>query len=79
MHAGPLAITYNGEIYNFAELRTELQRRGCVFATSGDTEVLLHGWRIWGTGVLDRLNGMFAFALHDAARRRCSWRATGWA
>lgn len=66
MQAGGLTITYNGEIYNFAELRTELERKGARFVTEGDTEVLLHGWRAWGPALLDRLNGMFAFALHDA-------------
>ncbi|UIJ43555.1 amidotransferase 1, exosortase A system-associated [Sphingomonas cannabina] len=66
MHAGPLSITYNGEIYNFAELRAELEAKGVRFATHGDTEVILHGWRAWGPGLLDRLVGMFAFAIHDA-------------
>lgn len=63
---GALTVTYNGEIYNFAELRAELQARGAHFVTAGDTEVLLHGWAAWGPAMLDRLNGMFAFALHDA-------------
>ena len=67
---GALTVTYNGEIYNFAELRTELQALGAVFATRGDTEVLLHGWQAWGPAMLERLNGMFAFALHDS-RRQC--------
>jgi asparagine synthase (glutamine-hydrolysing) len=66
MQAGDLTITYNGEVYNFAELRAELEAKGARFVTSGDTEVLLHGWRAWGAGLLDRLNGMFAFAVHDA-------------
>ena len=66
MHAGPLSITYNGEIYNFAELRAELEAKGARFATHGDTEVILHGWRAWGPALLDRLVGMFAFAIHDA-------------
>jgi asparagine synthase (glutamine-hydrolysing) len=66
MHAGALSVTYNGEIYNFAELRAQLERGGARFVTDGDTEVLLHGWRAWGPGLLDRLNGMFAFAIHDA-------------
>jgi asparagine synthase (glutamine-hydrolysing) len=66
---GALTVTYNGEIYNFAELRAELQARGCVFVTRGDTEVLLHGWAVWGPQMLERLNGMFAFALHDARRQ----------
>ena len=66
MTDGGLTVTYNGEIYNFAELRADLQARGARFRTAGDTEVLLHGWRAWGPGLLERLNGMFAFALHDA-------------
>ena len=66
MQAGALTITYNGEVYNFAELRAELEAAGARFVTAGDTEVLLHGWRAWGAGLLDRLVGMFAFAIHDA-------------
>ncbi len=69
MHDGALTITYNGEIYNFAELRAELAAKGARFRTAGDTEVLLHAWRAWGVDMLDRLNGMFAFALHDATRQ----------
>jgi len=65
---GDLHVSYNGEIYNFAEVRAELQAMGARFRTEGDTEVLLHGWRAWGPAMLDRLNGMFAFALHDAGR-----------
>ena len=61
------AIVFNGEIYNFRDLRAELQARGRIFATEGDTEVLLHGYAEWGPSLLDRLNGMFAFAIHDAA------------
>ncbi|SEK61458.1 asparagine synthase (glutamine-hydrolysing) [Sphingomonas palmae] len=62
-----LTIVFNGEIYNYRELREELQRRGHVFTTDGDTEVLLHGYAAWGAAMLQRLNGMFAFAIHDAA------------
>lgn len=69
MSDGELTISYNGEIYNFAELRTELIAGGARFLTKGDTEVLLHGWRAWGPSMLDRLNGMFAFAIHDAGAR----------
>ncbi|TXC70832.1 amidotransferase 1, exosortase A system-associated [Sphingomonas ginsenosidivorax] len=68
MSDGGLTVTYNGEIYNFAELRAELAAKGAVFRTAGDTEVLLHGWRAWGPSLLDRLNGMFAFAIHDAGK-----------
>ncbi|MEG3082539.1 XrtA/PEP-CTERM system amidotransferase [Sphingomonas sp. PB2P12] len=66
MSDGPLTVTYNGEIYNFAELRDALTAKGAIFRTEGDTEILLHGWRAWGPSMLDRLNGMFAFAIHDS-------------
>ncbi|WP_294253471.1 XrtA/PEP-CTERM system amidotransferase [uncultured Sphingomonas sp.] len=61
-----LAVTFNGEIYNFREVRAELEALGARFVTDSDTEVLLHGWRAWGPDLLARLNGMFAFALYDA-------------
>jgi len=61
-----VAVCFNGEIYNYRELREELRARGAVFHTDGDTEVLLHGWRHWGPSMLHRLVGMFAFAIHDA-------------
>lgn len=64
------AIVFNGEIYNFQELRTELQRDGAVFTSRGDTEVILRGYARWGAQVLERLRGMFALAIWDAARRR---------
>jgi len=56
-------ITYNGEIYNFRELRSELIQRGYSFRSDSDTEVLLHGYEEWGEGLLPRLRGMFACAL----------------
>jgi asparagine synthase (glutamine-hydrolysing) len=62
------AIVYNGEVYNYVELREELRGLGHAFRTDSDTEVLLAGWAQWGEGCLSRLNGMFAFALHDAVR-----------
>ncbi|MCW3835570.1 XrtA/PEP-CTERM system amidotransferase [Sphingomonas canadensis] len=64
-----LAVSYNGEIYNFQEVRAELEAMGAQFRSNSDTEVLLHGWRAWGPSMLSRLNGMFAFALYDAERR----------
>lgn len=64
---GGLTVTYNGEIYNFQEVRATLEAGGAVFRTNSDTEVLLHGWRAWGPAMLDRLNGMFAFGLYDSA------------
>ncbi len=63
---GRLAVVFNGEIYNFQELRAELAGRGARFETRSDTEVLLHGWRYWGESMFARLHGMFAFALWDA-------------
>jgi len=63
-----VTLTYNGEIYNFRELRAELEDHGHRFRTSGDTEVIIAAWRQWGADCLSRLNGMFAFALHDRAR-----------
>jgi asparagine synthase (glutamine-hydrolysing) len=63
-----LALTFNGEIYNYLELRTELQALGHRFETTGDVEVLLLAYQQWGEGCLDRLNGMFAFAIWDADR-----------
>jgi asparagine synthase (glutamine-hydrolysing) len=62
-----LALTYNGEIYNFREVRAELEAKGHHFATQSDTEVILAAWRQWGPDCLARFNGMFAFALYDAA------------
>jgi asparagine synthase (glutamine-hydrolysing) len=63
---GHLQVVFNGEIYNFKELRAELQQHGHVFRTSSDTEVILHGYREWGLALLDRLGGMFTFALYDS-------------
>lgn len=67
--SGVLTIIFNGEIYNFADLRQELIARGYRFRSHSDTEVILAAYREWGTDCLLRLNGMFAFALYDAAQR----------
>jgi len=64
---GRLAMVYNGEIYNFAALRRELEAAGHAFVTRSDSEVLLAGYRHWGEAVLGKLDGMFAFAIHDLA------------
>lgn len=65
---GALTVCFNGEIYNHAALRAELEAAGHLYQTRSDTETLLHGWRAWGTGLLGRLKGMFAFALWDRSR-----------
>jgi asparagine synthase (glutamine-hydrolysing) len=63
-------LVFNGEIYNYVELRDELQQSGCRFRTQTDSEVLLAGYIRWGVGVLDRLIGMFAFAIWDDVDKR---------
>src|SRR5947209_9822652 len=63
-------ITYNGELYNFRELRGELERRGERFATACDTEVLLRMFVVHGPAMLGRLNGIFAFAIWDDREKR---------
>jgi asparagine synthase (glutamine-hydrolysing) len=65
---GQMVLSFNGEIYNHADLRVELEGLGHRFRTRSDTEVILHAWREWGLAALPRLNGMFAFALWDKAR-----------
>lgn len=69
-HDGALWIVFNGEIYNFREIRAELEAKGACFKSSSDTEVILEGYRAWGDAIIDRLRGMFSFALWDPARQR---------
>ncbi len=67
---GSVQIVFNGEIYNFQELRIELAQRGYHFATRSDTEVIVHAYQEWGDACVGRLRGMFAFAIWDARRER---------
>ncbi|CAA9889364.1 Asparagine synthase (Glutamine-hydrolysing) [Candidatus Methylobacter favarea] len=64
-HDKNAVLTFNGEIYNFLELRKELEAMGYIFQTHCDTEVILYGWQAWGESCVDRLRGMFAFAVWD--------------
>lgn len=66
---GGVAVTYNGEVYNHAELRRELSAQGYAFSTRSDTEVVVQGWRAWGEELPERLNGMFAFGVWDDPQR----------
>ena len=62
-------IVFNGEIYNFLELRKELESRGAIFRTNSDTEVIVVGYEVWGMSILDKLRGIFAFAIYDFEKR----------
>ena len=67
---GSVTIVFNGKIYNYIELRTELEARGRTFRSSGDTEVLLQAYCEWGAQCLPKLNGMWAFLVYDKQRGR---------
>lgn len=69
MQRGTLWVVFNGEIYNFPALRQELEQQGCVFTSRTDTEVLLHGYRVWGDRLPNHLVGMFAFCIWDEDSR----------
>jgi len=62
-------ITFNGEIYNYLDVKKELQALGCIFTTSSDTEVLLIGYAQWGKKILDKINGMFSFCIYDTLKQ----------
>ncbi len=64
-----LVITYNGEIYNYVEIKKELESIGVVFSTQSDTEVLIAGYKTWGKAFLQKLDGMFAFAIYDKSTK----------
>lgn len=68
--SGTVTVTFNGEIYNFQELRAELEALGYEFVTNGDTETVVHGYEAWGTDVFEKLRGMFAIAIWDAPKKR---------
>jgi len=68
--AGQTWITYNGEMYNFLELRSELESQGHCFRSNTDTEVILAAYHTWGEACVDRFNGMFAFAIWDKLKQR---------
>jgi asparagine synthase (glutamine-hydrolysing) len=72
---GDIAVILNGEIYNFQDLRTELEKKGHRFRTLSDTEAIVHAYEEWGEGCLNRLRGMFALAIYD--RRRADVREGG--
>lgn len=67
---GTICVIFNGEIYNFIELREELEKKGHVFKTRSDTEVIVHAYEEWGPRSVNRFNGMFAFALWDQNLKR---------
>ena len=72
-------LAFNGEIYNFRQLRAELEALGTKFATSGDSEVLLKALVQWGEAALNKVEGMFAFAFGTAAARVFCWPVIAWA
>jgi asparagine synthase (glutamine-hydrolysing) len=65
---GSICVTFNGEIFNFPEIKLSLEKQGHVFKSNTDTEVLVHGYEQWGTDMLERLNGQFAFCIFDKKR-----------
>jgi asparagine synthase (glutamine-hydrolysing) len=66
---GSVTVVYNGEIYNYIEIREELKTKGYKFSSTSDTEVLINAWREWGESCVTRFNGMWAFALWDSSKK----------
>jgi len=75
-HRGRYLITYNGEVYNFRELRSELLAKGYEFKSDSDTEVILASYAEWGSDCVKKFIGMWAFAIHDTEKKKFSCRAT---
>ncbi len=75
---GRFTLIFNGEIYNYRELRSSLAGSGPALTSTGDTQVLLHGLMRWGPAFVERLNGMFTFAFWDDRERELLLRATRW-
>ena len=65
-----LVLSFNGEIYNYKDIKSELKNLGFKFKTNSDTEVLAQAWHKWGTKIFSKLNGMFAFAIYDKKNKR---------
>jgi asparagine synthase (glutamine-hydrolysing) len=68
VRSAPYTIVFNGEIYNYLEIRDSLRREGCVFSTESDTEVILAAYAVWGECCVERFDGMWAFVIHDQKR-----------
>lgn len=65
-----VVVVYNGEIYNYREIRNRLEQKGHIFKTKSDTEILVHGYEEWGEESFDNYNGMFSLALYDIAKEK---------
>ena len=74
---GSICIIFSGEVYNFQEIRPELEKKGHKFSSNTDTEVIIHAYEEYGVDCLKILNGMFAFAIWDSNKKNCSLQETG--
>lgn len=66
-----MVLVFNGEIYNYQDLREELKAAGHEFVSNTDSETLIHGYEEWGEKLVDRLRGMYAFAIWDTKKKNC--------